>query len=129
MSRTIRLFIALAATALIAAIPASATADGPTADASRNCSLAGQSRDFPPASYVTSLRVFNTTCRKGKRVIRAYHRCRQANGGRNGRCPNRVLRFRCREGARQSVPGVQYNARVVCRRGARKIVSTYTQNV
>jgi len=83
----------------------------------------------PPASDVTSIRVFNTTCQKGKRVIRASHRCRASHGGRNGRCPNRVLRFRCREGRRQSVPGVQYSTKVVCRRGARRIVSTYTQNV
>ena len=131
MSRTIRLGLVLAAIGLFAAIPATASADGPSASASRNCSLPGNSgqTDYPPASYVTSIRVFNTTCRKGKAVIRAYHRCRQANGGRNGRCPHRVLRFRCREGARQSVPGVQYSTRVTCRRGGRKIVSTYTQNV
>jgi hypothetical protein len=130
MSRTIRLVLALAATALIAAIPATASADGPSASASRNCPLSfKQQQSFPPASYVTSLRVFSTSCRKGKKVIRAYHRCRKAHGGRNGRCPNRVQRFRCREGKREAVPGVQYNAKVVCRRGARKIVSTYTQNV
>ena len=131
MTRTLRLGIALAATALIAAIPAVASADGPSASASRNCPLSAkqQRNGFPPASYVTSIRVFNTSCRKGKRVIRAYHRCRASHGGANGRCPNRVLRFRCREGDRESVPGVQYSAKVVCRRGARKIVSTYTQNV
>ena len=129
MSRTIRITLALAATALIAAIPATASADGPSANASRACNIAGQQRDFPPASYVTSLRVFNTSCRKGKAVIRGYHRCRRANGGANGRCRNRVLRFRCSEGPREAVPGVQYNAKVTCRRGGRKIVSTYTQNV
>jgi hypothetical protein len=129
MPRTLRIAFALAATALIVAIPATASAEGPSASASRTCSLKGQQRDFPPASYVTSLRVFNTSCRKGKSVIRGYHKCRKANGGANGRCPNRVLRFRCTEGARQAVPGVQYNATVTCRRGTRKIVSTYTQNV
>jgi hypothetical protein len=131
MSRTIRLGLVLAAIGLIAAIPATASADGPSASASRNCPLSAsqQQNGFPPASYVTSIRVFNTSCRKGKEVIRAYHRCRKAHGGRNGRCPNRVQRFRCREGARQSVPGVQYSAKVTCTRGARKIVSTYTQNV
>ena len=131
MSRTIRLVTALAATALIVAIPATASADGPSASASRNCPLSAdqQRNGFPPASYVTSIRVFNTSCRKGKSVIRGYHKCRKAHGGANGRCPNRVLRFRCSEGARESVPGVQYSAKVTCRRGARKIVSTYTQNV
>lgn len=131
MPRTLRLTLALAATALVVAIPATASADGPSASASRNCPMSynQQQNGFPPASYVTSIRVFNTSCRQGKAVIRAYHRCRARHGGRNGQCPNRVKRFRCREGDRQGVPGVQYNARVVCRRGGRKIVSTYTQNV
>ena len=129
MPRSLRLLLALAATVLVTAIPAAASADGPSASASRGCSIKGQQRDFPPASYVTSLRVFNASCRKGKSVIRGYHKCRKANGGANGRCPNRILRFRCTEGAREAVPGVQYNAKVTCRRGARKIVSTYTQNV
>ena len=131
MSRTIRLGLVLGAIGLFAAIPAISSADGPSASASRNCPMSAdqQQNGFPPASYVTSLRVFNTSCRKGKSVIRAYHRCRANHGGRNGRCPNRVQRFRCREGARQSVPGVQYSAKVTCRRGGRRIVSTYTQNV
>ena len=131
MSRTLRLGFVIAAIAMFAAIPATASADGPSASASRNCPLSSdqQRNGFPPASYVTSLRVFNTSCRKGKSVIRAYHKCRKANGGRNGRCPNRVQRFRCREGRRQTVPGVQYSTKVTCTRGGRKIVSTYTQNV
>lgn len=115
--------------ALFAALPAVAAADGPTAEASRNCPMSqNQQQSFPPAAYVTSLRVFNTTCRKGKRVVRAYHRCRKANGGRNGRC-GRALRFRCREGNRNTVPNVAYYSRVVCRRGGRKVVHTYQQNI
>ena len=66
---------------------------------------------------------------KGKDVIRVYHHCRAQHGGANGRCPNRVLHYRCHEGDRQKVPGVQYDATVVCRRGGNKIVSTYTQNI
>lgn len=131
MTRTLRLTLALAATALVVAVPATATADGPTASASRNCpmSLNQQQNGFPPASYVTSIRVFNTTCRKGKRVTRAFHRCRANNGGANGQCRRRVLRFRCVEGRRNRGPGQYYVLRVVCKRGAKKIVSSYTQNV
>jgi hypothetical protein len=131
MNRKLRLGLALTACSLTTGFTFATTgaAAADTATASRACSVAGEQRDFPPASYVTSLRVRNTTCAKGKKVTRAYHRCRRAHGGANGRCPNRVLRFRCREGDREGVPGVQYNARVVCRRGARRIVSTYTQNV
>lgn len=130
MTRKLRLAAALAIAALTMGAAATTSSAGePTASASRACSVAGDQRDFPPASYVTSIRVRNTTCRKGKKVTRAYHRCRKAHGGANGRCPNRVLRFRCSEGEREVVPGIQYNAKVTCRRGARKIVSTYTQNV
>ena len=131
MTRTVRLGIALATCALIAAIPtvAAAPASGPTATASRACGLGDKERrTFPPATYVNSISVRNVSCRKGKRVTRAFHACRRSHGGANGRCPNRVQRFRCRE-TRSGVPGVQYNGRVVCRRGGKKVVSTYTQNV
>jgi hypothetical protein len=132
MPKTIRLTISisLAAVAIAAAaLPASGTAAAPTATASKACSLKGQYRHFPPASYVTSLHVRHTTCAKGKQVIRAYHRCRASHGGANGQCPNRVFGFRCKEGKRQRVPGVQYNATVVCNKGIRKVTSTYTQNI
>jgi hypothetical protein len=36
--------------------------------------------------------------------------------------------FTCTEGARQSVPGVQFNATADCRKGDAEIKSTYTQN-
>ena len=130
MSRSLRLGFALAAIAAIFVIPTLATAEGPTAQTSRSCDPRNieQAQSYPPASYVQTIRT-NISCRKAKSVIRAYHRCRGRHGGRNGRCPNRVQRFRCREGARQAVPGVQYNAKVTCRRGGRRIVSRYTQNV
>jgi hypothetical protein len=131
MNRKLRLIasLAIAAMTMGAAAVATSSADEPTANASRACSVDGEQRDFPPASYVTSIKVRNTTCAKGKKVTRAYHRCRKNNGGANGRCNQRVLKFNCDEGDRSGVPGLQYNATVVCRRGERKITSTYTQNV
>ncbi len=65
MPRKLGLTLALAATALVVAIPATATADGPSASASRNCPMSynQQKNGFPPASYVTSIRVFGTSWR------------------------------------------------------------------
>jgi hypothetical protein len=132
MPKTIRLTISISLAVLAigaAALPASSTGAAPVATASKACSLKGQYRHFPPASYVTSLHVRHTTCARGKKVIRAYHRCRANHGGANGQCPNRVFGYRCTEGKRQRVPGVQYNATVSCHKGIRKVTSTYTQNI
>ena len=132
MPKTFRLTIAIALAAVAVgatSLLAPGASGAPVASASKACSLKGEYRSFPPASYVTSLKVFSTTCAKGKDVIRVYHHCRAQHGGANGRCPNRVLHYRCHEGDRQKVPGVQYDATVVCRRGGNKVVSTYTQNI
>jgi hypothetical protein len=133
MPKTIRLTISISLAAVVigaAALPSTSGASGsPVATASKACSLKGQYRHFPPASYVTSLHVRHTTCARGKKVIRAYHRCRANHGGANGQCPNRVFGFRCKEGKRQRVPGVQYNATVHCSKGIRRVTSTYTQNI
>jgi len=133
MNRSLRLGHAVAAcavtTGLFAAVPGAAQTDSKaTATASRQCAI-GDRQSYTPASYVNSLYARNASCRKARRVTRAFHRCRRNNGGRNGRCPNRVQRYNCSETRGDAVPGVQYNSRVVCRLGARKITSTYTQNV
>lgn len=93
------------------------------------CNVVTDSTSFPPASYVTSLTVRHVSCSKGKSITRAYHRCRKAHGGAGGHCPIRVQKFKCREGKRLAVPGVQYNATVNCKRGKKRVVSTYTQNI
>ena len=104
----------------------SAAQAGPDASASAACSSKG---NFPPASYVTSIAARGVSCRGARRVVKAYHACRKANGGANGRCNSRVLGFRCVEGRRQSVPGVQSSVGVSCSKGDKKVNSTYTQNV
>jgi len=58
----------------------------------------------------------------------SYHHCRRQNGGAGGTCNSPVAGFTCTEGNRQSVPGVQYNATVDCRKGGAEIKSSYTQN-
>lgn len=110
--------LATAAALALAAVPAQAR--------TRDCDVQRDSGSYGP-SYVTSLRVTNTTCAAGKKVVRAFHRCRYAHGGVKGRCPKRtsVLGYRCTE-TRSSI-GTQLTGKVTCRRGTRRVVHTYTE--
>lgn len=76
-------------------------------------------------TYVTSIGVHRVTCGKAKRVIRAYHKCRHASGGADGRCHHRVLRFRCSES--RTVGHGQFTAKVTCTHGSARVRHTYTQ--
>jgi hypothetical protein len=102
----------------------------PTASASVTltpCNISGKEKSLG-ASYVTSLKVAGVSCAKGERTIKAYHRCRKARGG--AVCGSPGKGWSCKEGKRATVPGVQYNATVKCRKGASKRVkSRYTQNI
>jgi len=89
-----------------------------------SCDISGKEKSLG-ASYVTSLKVAGVTCAKGENLVKAYHSCRKDNGGK---CANPGLGFSCKEGKRQSVPGVQYSATVKCRKGAKRVKSSYTQN-
>ncbi len=102
----------------------SSVADGKR---SRGCDISGQ-EDELGASYVTSLKVKNTGCGEGKKVVKAFNKCRHKNGGANGKCKSRVKGYKCNEGKRSGVPGVQYNATVKCKNGGRKVIFSYTQN-
>jgi hypothetical protein len=108
--------------AAVLALPAPAAAAPPVAEAARSCGV-GDGRGYG-TTYVTSLRVSGTSCRSGKRVVRAFHACRP---GRRGRCGRRVRGYRCREGQRDRSP-VQYDARVTCRNGGNVVKHRYTQN-
>jgi ribonuclease I len=131
MARGKRLIVSLtlAALALAALTMGGASAGAPTATASRACSVSSHGGAYGKDMYVLDLSVRHTTCRKGKRVIRAYTDCRHQHGGLNGRCPNRVLHYRCHEGERTVAPHIQYTVEVGCRRGDRRIRFTYTQQI
>jgi hypothetical protein len=97
------------------------------ASALSRCDINGKQQNLG-ASYVTSIEVGGVGCAQAEKVIVAYHHCRQSNGGAGGTCRSAVVGFTCTEGSRQSVPGVQYNATVDCRKGDSEIKSNYTQN-
>ncbi len=99
-----------------------------TAASLTSCDINGKQRDFN-ASYVTSIQVSGATCPQAEEIVAMYHHCRSQNGGAGGTCDSPLRGFKCTEGARQSVPGVQYNATVDCTNGDLEIKSTYTQNL
>jgi hypothetical protein len=98
-----------------------------TAAALTSCDINGRQQDLG-ASYVTSIEVAKVDCGEAEKVVVDYNRCRLQNGGAGGTCETAVQGFECTEGARQSVPGVQFNATADCRKGDAEIKSTYTQN-
>ncbi len=130
MRRTITGIVA--AGALLAAILAPGGSAAPVAHEAgfSPCDISGQQQNLG-ASYVTSLKVQGVGCAKGEKVIRAYHRCRHQAGGPAGTCGSTLLGFKCKDGNRQSVPGVQYNATAKCHKvsnASKRVKSRYTQN-
>jgi hypothetical protein len=113
-----RLTTALVLLVAVAALAPSASA-GPVAHASKTCSV-GDSRSYG-TTYVTSISVSNTSCRNGKRLIRAYHACRP---GKSGKCPS-VKGYSCSE--KRTVGRTQYDSRVTCRNGDKTVKHGYTQ--
>jgi hypothetical protein len=123
----------IVAVALCAAVAAGCGGGGASSSSSTStaalssCNINGRQQNLG-ASYVTSIQVAKVGCEGAEKVVVAYHHCRLASGGPGGTCKTAVVGFNCTEGSRQSVPGVQYNATVDCRRGDAEIKSSYTQN-
>ncbi len=111
--------------AVVAALAAVALAGAGTASAA-TCNV--RPSDYPGDGYFTSLSVKGTSCSAGRTVQKRHYSCRVRNGGKDGRCNRRVEGYSCseRRGARTSV---EYNARVSCRKGSRRISFTYQQNI
>jgi hypothetical protein len=105
--------------AMAMALPAAAAGE------TKTCKLGSQARTLGP-SYVTSLKVSGTTCLSAKRLVRAYYRCRVANGGLDGRCRSTVRGYTCTE--KRTGISIQFDGTVTCRKGSARVVHTYTQN-
>lgn len=123
MSRIPRLAALLAVGALMtAAAPAAAPAstDAPAATTSGSCGV-GDGRGFG-TTYVRWIRKTGVGCTKAKRVIRAFHACRQ---GPKGKCGHRVKRFKCSEN--RSFGRGSFDSTVTCKRGDTRVNHGYTQ--
>lgn len=122
------LVVALAAALILTLLPAGAPADSsPEATAARKCSLTARQQRNLGATYVLTLRVSGTSCANGRKVVKAFHRCRFRNGGRDGRCRSRVYGYRCEERRFNKISS-QYDARARCKKSGREIFHIYTQN-
>jgi hypothetical protein len=119
MSRLIRAGTALAVLGSLLVLPAAGSA-GPSAEASGSCRV-GNSRSYG-TTYVLSISVKGVSCRRGRRVIRAFHACRPGQAGRCGR----VRGYSCSESRFNKGPS-SYDSRVSCRRGGKRVRHTYTQ--
>ena len=97
-----------------------ASASSPPATAAKGCSV-GDSRSYG-TTYVLKISVRGTSCRSGKRLIRAFHGCRP---GKSGRCA-RVRGYSCSESRFDRI-STQYSSRVTCRKGGRTVKHTYQQ--
>ena len=127
MHRSRRIAITLAPLALLTAIapapvPAS-TGDEPTATAARKCSANGYSGYGTDYVY-SPITARNVTCRRARRLVRAFHACRP---GKTGRCP-RVDGYSCSEN-RFNKSRFQYDSIATCRRGGKLVKHKYTQNI
>jgi hypothetical protein len=131
LKRALPLLLAAALTAAFAGCGGDDDESAGTTDtaaaALSSCNIDGKQRNLG-ASYVTTIEVAGVSCGQAEKVVTAYHRCRQQNGGAGGTCDGPVMGFECTEGQRQSVPGVQFNATADCSKGEAQITSAYTQN-
>jgi hypothetical protein len=123
---------ALALAGMLVALLASSGSAAPVAHTASfsPCNIDGKQQNLG-ASYVTSLKVQGVSCTKAEKLITAYHQCRHQAGGPAGMCGETLLGFKCKDGKRQSVPGVQYNATAKCHKvsnASKRVKSRYTQN-
>ncbi|MDX6663920.1 MAG: hypothetical protein QOG68_126 [Solirubrobacteraceae bacterium] len=116
--------LAVAAVCAGAAVPAAVATTavaGPTAyAATKTCADPA----YPGQGYFTRLTVTGTSCKSGKKLALAHYRCRTKHGIK-GRCPS-VSGYSCTE-KRQAI-STEYNSRVTCKNGSRKVVIYYQQN-
>lgn len=108
---------------LLAAIALVAFAGVGTATA-KGCKSAG----YPGEGYFNDLRVKGTSCKAGRTVQKHHYSCRVNNGGKDGRCNKKVDGYSCSE-KRGERTSVEYNARVTCKKGDRRISWQYQQNL
>jgi hypothetical protein len=113
-----RLTIALAAIAAAVLLPASGASAH--AAAAKKCGV-GDSRSYG-TTYVLTIHVSGTSCRNGRKLIRAYHACRP---GKSGKCA-RVKGYSCAE-HRFNKSKTSYDSNVTCRNGGKVVKHTYTQ--
>lgn len=111
-------------TRLLAAAAACAAIALPAAGAAPASAATCKPGGYPGQGYFTSLKATHISCSGARAVMRGHYRCRTKHGIR-GKC-RRFSGWRCSE-TRKAI-ATEYNARVTCRKGSRRVVYTYQQN-
>lgn len=130
-----RLLRAFAVSACLAVVGLSGAQSPAFAATTKTCNIK-KSPKYPnknPGGYFTSLKVRGVSCTSGKKLMTAYYKCRRKNGqGIEGRCKqSKVNGLKCKESRPKSGrrAGVEFNARVTCTKGSKRVVHTYQQNL
>ncbi|HEY1359638.1 MAG TPA: hypothetical protein VGF21_15145 [Thermoleophilaceae bacterium] len=128
MPRFARTCALLAALALLAIVPAASLGSGPSAHAAaKSCHLSYHQQTHLGTTYVLSLRVRVTKCGDGRRIVKAFQKCRKEHHHRNGKCHHRVFGYKCSE-KRFNKSSVSFDSKVRCSKSNRRVWHTYTQN-
>jgi hypothetical protein len=96
-------------------------AAGAPAEAAKSCDV-GSGRGYG-TTRVTLLKVSGTSCRSGRKLVRAFHACRP---GKKGKCGAHLLGWSCTE-SRYHQRKHSYRSRVVCALGGKRVRHNYTQ--
>jgi hypothetical protein len=82
-----------------------------------------------PGGYFTSLQVNGVSCKTGRSVTLAHYKCR-VKKGRKGKCSSKVKGYTCSESRpADSQSEEQLNAKVTCKRGSKRVIFSYQQNL
>lgn len=116
---------------LVALPVAGAPGAGPIAHAAKRCGLSsaqkgGAKHSTLGPTYVLKLSARHVSCRRAKRIVKAFHECRHEKHRKTGRCGHDVRGFSCSEDRTSS--DTQYDSVTTCRRGSKRVKHTYTQN-
>jgi hypothetical protein len=117
--------VAIAVGCALAAGTGAAAQPAAPISATKSCDIRSVGRKLG-TTYVTSLKVQHVSCAKAQRVVKAFNACRRAHGGVKGRCPSRVLGYRCTETRGASIP-TQYSSKASCKDASRIVRFAYTQ--
>jgi hypothetical protein len=115
--------VLLACLACAAVAAASAGAGGPVAQAAKACSVSHAPGKYG-TTYLFSLHVSRLSCTGGKRLVKAFNRCRHRHG-KAGHCAH-TLGYRCRE-HRFAKISTEYDSNTRCAKGRKVAAFHYEQ--